>query len=1025
MNPLCIQRKVAALIVVCFCFGALAAQKRIVRPHPSSNLYFTKNMGQWKEPFLYKADIPDGAMFLENDRITYNFMDEESAAIIHNLIHRHFSSDTVIASNVHLHAFRMSFKNSPGAANILEEEKLETYHNYYLGSDRTQWKSRVPLFNKIVYQDVYDGIDYEIFSSLNTFKYNFVLQPKADLKKIVMLYEGCELKLSSGKLIIKTSVNEMAEAAPYAYQVIDNRPVQVPCIFVLNGNEVSFQLGEYDHDQPLVIDPVIVFATYSGSSVDNFGFSAAFDSKERLYSAGIATRRISGSYPATTGAYMTSFQGGSNRIIFPGVDIATGWDVSISKYDSAGQNLLFATYLGGKENEYPHSLLVDKSDNLVVLGSTFSNNFPHSVNAYDTVLNSNGDTAYTDMFITKFDATGKFLASTLIGGDDFDGNNMSANLQYNYADEFRGDIIADNNNSYYVGSVTTSGNFPVKNAFQGSKKAGRDGIVFKIDSNLSKLSWSTYFGGDSDDAIYSIDLDKLNEIYVSGGTKSLDFPVATTTYQKNLAGDVDGFISKLSNDGQVLLGGTYIGTSGYDQVFFVEIDKAGNIFATGQTEGTFPVSSGVYKKTNGSQFIVKLSENLQTLLLSTVFGSGRLIGGHPDPDISPTAFLVDNCDLIYVCGWGSDLNMGHAGSTQDMLVSSTSPPAYSTTDNNDFYIIVFDKDMIGVRYNTYFGENGDQDHVDGGTNRFDKRGVIYASVCSSCGKGPAGLFPTQPPNVKFPNNLSPRCSNAAFKIDFQLQTSIIADFRASPRIGCAPQEFLMNSNSSAVRYFWDFGDGTTDTVRDPKHTYNAPGTYKIRLVCEDTNTCNRFDTAYDEVTLYDKSIADFEYTVSFCDNSVTLKNKSTNQFKYLWDFGDGALDSTTDEPKHIYAQSGKYNVTLYVNRGFPCADSMVKVIDFDKYKPIDPLIPNVFSPNGDGKNDLFEIGGLNAKCDKMEMTVYTRWGQVVFESKQIGIWWDGNYKVKPLGDGVYYYTIKITDYQGTVTDHKGDVTIIR
>ncbi len=1025
MGLIYIQRNVTTLLVVFFCYFSAQAQKKILRPHPSSDLSFVKNMGQWQAPFLFKATVPNGAIFLEKSGITYNFVEDESRHQLHNLMHRHFVDSSNMPFSIKLHALKMQFKNCNSELKIKEEEMLATYHNYYLGSDPRIWQNRVPLFNKIVYHEVYNGIDYEVFTAGRSFKYNFIVNPNADYNQIVMQYDQGLLSLDDGKLRIKTEVNEMLEAAPYAYQIINGANIKIQCSFALNGNEVSFRVGEFNQNYTLIIDPTIIFATYSGSTVDNFGFTASFDSEEHLFCAGICE---SIGYPVSSGAFQSTFQGGSARNIFKGVDNPPiGWDISISKYDSSGAKVLYATYLGGKENEYPHSLLVDNSDNLVVLGSTFSNNFPHTSNAFDTVLNRNGDTISTDMFITRFDGAGKLVASTFIGGDDYDGNNMGGSLQYNYADEFRGDIINDNNNNYYIGSVTASANFPMKNALQGTKKNGHDGVVFKIDSTLSNLYWSTFLGGDADDAIYSIDLDKSLNVYVAGGTMSNNFPTTSGAYQKNktASGDADGVIAKFSNNGQLLIGSTYVGTSGYDQVYFLEIDKDGNIFATGQTEGAFPVSSGLYSKSNGSQFIIKLDGDLRTYILSTTFGSGRLnSSGRPNPDISPTAFLVDNCDLIYVCGWGSNLGMNHLGSTKDMLVSSTTPPLYTTTDNNDFYIIVFNKDCQNVKFNTYFGENGDVDHVDGGTNRFDKRGIIYASVCASCYATGSG-FPTQPPGVAYPSNLSPRCSNASFKIDFQLQTSIIAAFRPSPRIACVPQMVTMNNKSNASHVFWDFGDGTTDTVYDPKHLYLKAGNYKIRLICEDTSTCNHYDTIYDEINLYDQAVADFSYEISYCESSVTLKKQSKNQINFLWDFGDGKMDSTTDNPKHIYAQSGKYNLTLYINNGLNCSDSITKTIDFDKYKPTSPIIPNVFTPNGDGQNDVFEIGGVNPKCDSIEIKVYNRWGLLVFESKEIGNWWTGKDRNKLFPDGIYYFTLKVTDYKGNISQRKGDITLVR
>jgi len=1009
----------------------------MVRPHPASTLSFIKNLGQWQNPILYKADIPHGAVFMEKRGLTYSFISPASEQELHNQMHNYFSEQSAKEVIAYYHSFKMLFKNGNENAEIAEEEQQETYHNYYQGNKPEFWKSKVPLYNKLIYNNIYPGIDYEIFTSRTSLKYNFMVNPGANYHKIIMQYEGCELRLEDGKLKIKTSVNELVEAEPYAYQIIENRVVTVPCMFVLKGNEVSFQTALYDEKYTLIIDPIIVFATYSGSTKDNFGFTAAFDSKENLYSAGITGAT---GYPTKTGAFQDTFQRGSARYLFRGVDNGgDGWDATISKYNSTGTVLIYATYLGGNDNEYPHSLLVDYNDNLIVMGSTFSKNFPHSKTALDTTLNDGIIINKTDIFLTKFNPGGTFIASTFVGGNKMDGvsNNGDTNfagtksnssLVYNYADMFRGDLISDKDNNYYIGSITQSDNFPVKNSFQNTLKGAFDGVVFKIDSNLTKLFWSTYVGGTAEDGVYSIDLNRNNTIYIAGGTNSTDFPNTMDGFQKTIGGERDGFIARIDNDGKQILSATYVGTNEYDQIYFIEIDRKGNVFATGQTEGFFPVTPFKYNNLKSGQFIIKFDSTLFKKDFSTVFGSDRG-GTKPSPNISPTAFLVDNCDLIYVCGWGSDLSQGpiiHSGSTLGMpIVFTPFAPAYATTDGNDFYLIVFEPNCTGVRYTTFLGGDSSADHVDGGTSRFDKRGIIYGAVCSSCGG--FNDFPTQPPGVVYKNNISGDCSNAAFKLDFQLHTAIIADFRATPRVACIPQTVAMNSRSVAVHYYWDFdGDGITDdTTQNPTHIYTKAGTYKIRLICEDTNTCNRFDTIFDEVTMLDNSTAEFEYKVSYCDNTVSIKNKSTNQITFLWDFGDGILDSTTENPTHIYAESGKYNLRLYVNRQFTCSDSTSSLIDFDLFKATPILVPNVFTPNGDGHNDLFEIGGVNPKCDSLEMEVYTRWGQLVFETKTIGNWWNGKSNTTILPDGVYYYQLKVTDNKGKVTRQKGDVTIIR
>ena len=210
---------------------------------------------------------------------------------------------------------------------------------------------------------------------MSSVKYDFILAPYADHTQIVLEYSGAEqLTLENGRLIVRTSVGEVIEQKPIAFQWIDGKKIAVACEYLLEGNQLSFcfPLG-YDPCYELTIDPLLIFSTYSGSVADNWGSTATPAENGNLYSAGVTSHvNAGGSFPATPGAFQTTYGG--------------LYDIGILKYDSAGKRLLYATYLGGDNSESPHSLVVNAKNELIVLGTTSSFNFPTSVNAIDRTL---------------------------------------------------------------------------------------------------------------------------------------------------------------------------------------------------------------------------------------------------------------------------------------------------------------------------------------------------------------------------------------------------------------------------------------------------------------------------------------------------------------------------------------------------------------------------------------------------------------------------------------------------------------
>ena len=965
-----------------------------VSPLCAQNLYFTPNEGQWNEPILAKSVFKGGAFFLRNDGFRIRLIAPEDQHKIHQAFHlRH--RDT--SFEVKQHIVDVRFINcNVNTLKIETSGEADYYENYFLGDDFTRWRTGVYPVSRIKVKDVYEGIDFVIYTRGEQVEFDWMINPEANPANIKTLISGqTSSEFADQGLHIKTECGSILFRTPVAFQ----GEKTIPCRFKLQGDTLGFEVQGWNKNLPLIIDPALVFSTYSGSRGDNFGFTATYDSTGHLYAGGIVDNS-QGIYPVTTGAFQTTY-GGSGPSVAP---VYLPCDVAISKYLPNGSGLVYATYLGGSSNEYPHSLSIDEKNNLLVLGTTTSANFPITKRtAFDSAHNGNHD-----LYVVKLAQDGKsMLAGTFVGGSGNDGIN-SGSLHYNYADDFRGDILADKSGNVYVATCTRSSNFPVIKAFQTTIASAQDGVIFSMPGNLSSMRWSTFIGGTSDDACYSVKIDDSMNLFVGGGTSSNNFPVAATignihskTY---VGGQADGFVSRISSDSGLLQQSTYWGTPDYDQIYFLDIDPSQNIYFTGQTEGTVARTSGTYGKNNATQFIGKLTNLLDTLKLVTTFGNRSAV-----PELSPCAFMVDKCYNIYFSGWGSEIGVGNSGTTQGLEITSN---AYQKlTDNNDFYLIVLSQDAKALIYATYFGGNQSEDHVDGGTSRFDKRGVIYQSVCASCPASPPGLndFPTTPGSA-FPTNLSYRCSNASFKFDFNITYAIEAKFDALPRKVCMPQPINFINKSPGLRssYIWDFGDGNTSVLKDPVHIYTKPGKYTVKFRVTDTASCNKTDSMTLEVEVLEGVKGEIVAELLPCTGKINLELKGSGFSDPEWDLGDSTKFTGT-KLTHSYA-SGNYNLRVFlVNPVSGCRDTVKKNLQINSDSSGEVKLANVFTPNTDGLNDCYRVVGLSPECDEATLKIFNRWGEKIFYTNNVLDCWNG--KVNNIGPelptGTYFYQIKI------------------
>jgi hypothetical protein len=908
----------------------------------SQSLKFVENKGQWNSDIDFQAQVPGGRVGVSPSGFSILLLDMEELEQQHLGSHGVLNeSDAQSATEpVNGHYFQINLLGSNHNSTPIVETPLEGHYNYFLGNDSSRWASNARAFASILYQDVYAGIDFRVSSVGNNLKYDFVVKAGADPSQIKIEYSGTHgIELADDELKIRTSVGSLTELKPFSYQTTDHARQTVSSEYMLNKNVVSFSFPqEYDASRELVIDPLLIFSTYSGSTADNWGSTATPGEHGTLYSAGVTRQSLGGFFPTTAGAFQTTNKG--------------NFDMAIIKYDSAGTRFLYATYLGGGGNDSPESLVVDKtSDDLIVLGISGSTNYPTSDNAFDKTFNSgtlisnrvlNSDDEW-DIVVTRLSPNGDHLiGSTFLGGSGNDGLNhpkqSGGPLVVNYGDEMRGDVITDESENVYISSVTSSTNFPIVLGFDNSfNGGGTDGLIVKLAPDLSSIVWSSYVGGSGFDAAYSIKFDNDKNLMLAGGTTSSNFPVTAGAYQTVFKGIVDGWIARIAADGSAIMKATFTGTLSFDQVYFIDLNATGSIFCYGQTAGHMPITSGVYHNANSGQFLQKISADLSTLEFSTVFGSGSN-NGLVIPNISPTAFLVNDCNNIYMAGWGGFVNSSPStgywqSNTNGMPV--TSDAYQKTTYGSDFYFMVLNSDATELVYSTYLGGNSSKTHVDGGTSRFDKYGIVYHAVCAGCAFGTpdgnsASDFPTTP-NAKSRVNRSLNCNNAAFKFDLSVlkamfQTNNVDLTMPGFNNVCYPDSIVFENLSTGGRtILWDFDDGTivpqlnTDE-RSVVHQYQQAGQYQVKLKITDLSTCSQTDSTTHVINYFKDTIQVGE-DAAVCEGT-SFKLTASGGLSYSWTSIDETFSSLQQSPTVQAEDSISYIVSIVDENGCSKTDTL-------------------------------------------------------------------------------------------------------
>jgi hypothetical protein len=495
--------------------------------------------------------------------------------------------------------------------------------NYFMGSDPKRWRTGVANYAKVECKSIYPGVDLVYYGNHQQLEYDFVVAPGGDPSRIKLTIAGAEAASrgwsssidAQGDLVIRRDGSEVRFHKPVVYQAAADSETRTPVDgrYVLQAdNEIGFEVGAYDRNRPLVIDPTLSYSTYLGGTGDEGGLGIAIDAAGNSYIAGYTT---STNFP-TLNPVQAAYAGGPE-------------DVFVAKFDPTGSTLLYSTYLGGAGDDVGEGIAVDPAGNAYVTGYTTSTDFP-TLNAFHV---ANG--GLSDAFVTKFNSTGALVYSTYLGGK---GNDIG----YGIAVDALG-------NAYVAGQVS-SGNFPLKGAFQNRLGGASDAFVTKLNPAGNGLVYSTFLGGVSFDRAYAITVDSAGAAYVTGSTASTNFPLLNP-YQSTLGSNSDAFIAKLNPTGKTLVYSTYLGGNNVDSPSSIAVDAAGNAYVAGGTASTnFPLMNPFQSTRLGANaaFITELNPTGTGLVFST-YMSGSL-------DDFGSGIGVDGSGNIFVTGYTRSQN---------------------------------------------------------------------------------------------------------------------------------------------------------------------------------------------------------------------------------------------------------------------------------------------------------------------------------------------------------------------------------
>lgn len=703
--------------------------------------------------------IANGGQFNSN---VYSLVQGAKQAIAFTPNEIIFNSADQIATETSPNPVKLTFPGANANPTIQFLEPLPGVANFIQGENQENWVTNVPTYAGLIYQELYNGIHLQYTGDDSQLKSDFIVEPGANPAEIRLNYAGVEdISIrEDGALVIQTPFGELIENAPIAYQEINGERKYIEAEYILDPNKtVRFQLGDYDRNSALIIDPTIQYSSYLGGSLTDSISDIVVNRSGNI----IVTGSTNSSDFPTQFSVQSNFGGGA----FDG-------DAFVTKLSLDRSSVLFSTFLGGSGNETAKGVEVDNAGNIYIGGTTTSENFP-VVNPFQSSSADTSDADTSDLvgdaFVSKLSEDGSSLVySTYFGGSGV---------------ENVGDIALENTGSVYLIGTTNSADLPVQNAVDSQLDGNQDAFITKFSVDGTGLIFSTFLGGSDREFGAAIVTDNGGSTYITGTTESEDLPVVAA-FQSVFGGQSDAFVGKFDPNGNpVYL--TYLGGGDVDQGLAIAIDRSRNAYVTGKT-GLSDVDQP-FAASEPPQF-----ESTRDFPLLNPFQL-TFFGGYDDAFL--TKFNDSGSGLIYstyLGGQGTDLGQAIAVDSEEnvYLAGTTNSNDFPQLDrlqpafggNRDIFLTKFAPDGQSQRYSSYIG-GGDIDSAS--AIALDLNNNVYIAGFTN-----SNNFPTQQP---FQGTL--QGVGDGFILQVTPETGPV------PRLFESYREYVATENLSLLSLFYD------------------------------------------------------------------------------------------------------------------------------------------------------------------------------------------------------------------------------
>ncbi|RBA28828.1 DUF7948 domain-containing protein [Flavobacterium tibetense] len=563
------------------------------------------------------------------------------------------------------HRIDFAFLNANASAKLIPEEKSTDYDNYYNVIHAPEGITNVHKYKRVTYKNIYNNIDAVFFipsDSTKVVEYNFIIKPGGKISDIQLKIEGGKTDLIDNKIRMNLRFGQMEETIPMSWTEKGNDKSEIKVNYKkIKKNVYGFEGDFNSSNETIVIDPVPIrlWGTYYGGS-NTLGKSLTSDYLNFIYFSGetkssnnIATAgsfqnqiqgqtdgfifkfspqgiRIWGTYLGgeyhdyimtsdindnhlvvggiTQSYYNIATLGTHNQIYNPGNGVDTGSgssknDCFINKFDLNGFRI-WGTYYGGESNEYPLDLAIDKNDNVIIVGVTYSiQGISTSGSFKETRTQPVNPNTVGEGYIAKFNSNGNLIWGTYYGLNEVRAVDTDSNLNIFISGDTDGN-----------GYISTQGTHQFNLSYNISTGVRyKDSFIGKFDTNGNRI-WGTYYGGYGYEFNNDLKIDSEDNIYISGYTYSNNFISTPNSHQENFGGGVnDSYLAKFNQNGLIIWGTYYGGSNLENRKSNISINNNNEIYLSGSTWSTNNISTiGSYSEflnSTADVFISKFNKN--------------------------------------------------------------------------------------------------------------------------------------------------------------------------------------------------------------------------------------------------------------------------------------------------------------------------------------------------------------------------------------------------------------------------------